>query len=266
MENALSLKKQEWPEAGDLVIATVETVTDYGAYVNLDEFEKKGLLHVSEISSSWIRNIRDFVREGQKVVLKVLHVDSEKGHIDLSLRRVTKREKIEKTMSWKKERKAEALIRSVAEKTGVSAAEIYEKAGNLMENEYGLYEAFEKALRDGPEVLTKIGVPEQIAAAIVKVGQERIHVPLVKVKGIIELRCMKPNGVKIIKEAFMNAKKAEKLSDTKVRFYVVAAPKYSVEVLAEDYKHAEDTLQKVAQHIVTNVTKAGGQGSFRREK
>jgi len=262
----MSLKKQEWPEAGDLVIATIETVTDYGAYVKLDEFDKKGLLHVSEISSSWIRNIRDFVREGQKVVLKVLRVVSEKGHIDLSLRRVTKREKIEKIMSWKKERKAEALIRSVAEKTRIPVAEIYEKAATLMENEYGLYDGFEKAVREGSEVLTKIGVPEQIATAIVEVAQERIHVSMVKVKGVVELRCMKPNGVKIIKEAFANAKKAEKVGDTKIRFYVVAAPKYNVEVMAQDYKRAEDTLQKVAQHLVTNVTKAGGQGTFKREK
>jgi translation initiation factor 2 subunit 1 len=266
METAVSLKKQEWPEVGDLVIATVETVTDYGSYVKLDEFEKKGLLHVSEIASSWIRNIRDFVREGQKVVLKVLRVDSEKGHIDLSLRRVTKREKIEKIMFWKKERKAEALIRSVAEKTGISVAEVYDKAGTQMENEYGLYVGFEKAVREGPEVLTKIGVPEQIAAAIVEVGRERIPVPMVKVKGVVELRCMKPDGVKIIKEAFVNAKAVEKLSDAEVRFYVVAAPKYNVEVMAEDYKRAEDLLQKVVQHLVTNVTKAGGQGTFKREK
>jgi translation initiation factor 2 subunit 1 len=206
------------------------------------------------------------VREGQKVVLKVLRVNSEKGHIDLSLRRVTKREKIEKIMFWKKERKAEALIRSVAEKTGIPVAEIYEKAAAQMENEYGLYDGFEKAVREGSEVLTKIGVPEQIAKAIVEVAQERIHVSMVKVKGVVELKCMKPNGVKIIKEAFVNAKKAEKLGDAKIRFYVVAAPKYNVEVMAEDYKRAEDTLQKVAQHIVTNVIKAGGQGTFKREK
>jgi translation initiation factor 2 subunit 1 len=65
--------KPEWPEPGDLVIATIETVTTYGAYAKLDEYNKQGLLHVSEISSSWIRNIRDFVREGQKVVLKRSH-------------------------------------------------------------------------------------------------------------------------------------------------------------------------------------------------
>jgi translation initiation factor 2 subunit 1 len=266
MKFAMALRKQEWPESGDLVIGTVENVTDYGAYVKLDEYDKKGLLHVSEISSSWIRNIRDFVREGQKVVLKVLRVDSEKGHIDLSLRRVTKREKIEKIMSWKKERKAEALIRSVAEKTRLPVEEIYEKAGTPMENEYGLYEGFEKAVKEGAEFLTKMGVPEDIAKTIVEVGQERIHIPMVKVKGTIELRCMKPNGVKIIKEAFANAKKAEKSGSTKLRFYVIAAPKYGVEVLAEDYKSAEDTFQKVAQNVVSNVTKAGGLGTFRREK
>src|SRR3990172_11864687 len=136
--------KPEWPEPGDLVIATIETVTDYGAYAKLDEFEKRGLLHVSEISSSWIRNIRDFVREGQKMVLKVLRVDSEKGHIDLSLRRVTKRERIEKVMLFKKDRKAEALLKGVSEKTGLSIQEIYAKVGTLVEAEYGLYYCFQK--------------------------------------------------------------------------------------------------------------------------
>src|SRR4030066_358090 len=107
----MSERKPAFPEIGDLIIATIETVTDYGAYAKLDEYNKRGLLHVSEISSSWIRNIRDFVREGQKMVLKVLRVDLEKGHIDLSLRRVTKRERIEKILSWKRERKADALIK-----------------------------------------------------------------------------------------------------------------------------------------------------------
>ncbi|MEM1552371.1 MAG: translation initiation factor IF-2 subunit alpha [Candidatus Bathyarchaeia archaeon] len=260
------LRRQEWPEVGDLVIATVETVTDYGAYVRLDEFDKRGLLHISEVASSWIRNIRDFVREGQKVVLKVLRVDVEKGHIDLSLRRVTKREKIEKMLSWKKERKAEALLRSVAEKAGLSVEEVYEKAGALLEKEYGLYEGFEKAAKEGVEALTKIGVPKGLAEVFVEVARERIRLPTVKIKGIVELRCLKPNGVEIIKEAFMNAKKTEKTKGANIRFYVMAAPKYCIEVSADNYKHAEAVLQRVAENIISNVVKAGGQGVFRREK
>jgi translation initiation factor 2 subunit 1 len=259
-------RKPEWPEVGDLVMATIETVTDYGAYAKLDEYNKRGPLHVSEISSSWIRNIRDFVREGQKVVLRVLRVDTEKGLIDLSLRRVTKREKIEKILSWKKERKAEALLRGVAEKVGLSNGEVYEKVGALVEEKYGLYEGFEKVVKEGTEVLTKIGVPEILAKAFAEVAEERIHVKMVKVKGMIEIRCVKPNGVKIIKDLFLNAEKTEKTKDAGVRFYVVAAPKYSVGVLAENYKRAEEVLQKVAQSVVSNVVKAGGQGAFRREK
>ena len=258
-------RKPQWPEAGDLVIATIETVTDYGAYAKLDEYDQRGLLHVSEISSSWIRNIRDYVREGQKAVLKVLRVDLEKGHIDLSLRRVTKRERIEKALSWKKERKAEALLRGVAEKTGLTAEETYEKAGRIVEDKYGLYEGFEKAAIEGPEALTEIGVEENLAKAFVDVAQERIHVKMVKVRGVLEVRCTKPNGVKIIKEAFDKAK-SEKLKDAPVTFYVIAAPKYSIETSAENYKRAEDVLQKVAQNVVTNIAKAGGEGSFRREK
>jgi translation initiation factor 2 alpha subunit (eIF-2alpha) len=182
------------------------------------------------------------------------------------LRRVTKREKIEKIMFWKTERKAETLLRAVAEKTNLSLDEVYEKAGALMDKEYGLYEGFEKAVKEGTGALTKIGVTEELATAIVEIAKERMRVPMVKVKGTIELRCMKPNGVKLIREAFLNAKKAEKTRDAKLRFYVVAAPKYAVEVMAENYKHAETVLQKVAESIVSNIEKSGGQGIFRREK
>lgn len=262
----MSTKKPEWPEAGDLVIATIQNVTDYGAYAKLDEYDKQGLLHVSEISSSWIRNIRDFVREGQKLVLKVLRVDTEKGHIDLSLRRVTKREKIDKMMVYKKDRKADTLLRSVSEKTKLPLEQIEEKTVSLLEKDVGLYEAFEMAVKEGPEELTKIGVPEEIANAMAEVAQERIHVPLVKVKGTIEVSSYKPEGVKILKEAFTNARKAEKLRATKLRFYVIAAPKYAVEVSADSYKRAEEVLQKVADAVVSNVEKAGGHGVFKRGK
>jgi len=258
-------RKPQWPEVGDLVIATIETVTDYGAYAKLDEYEKRGLLHVSEISSSWIRNIRDFVREGQKVVLKVLRVDHEKGHIDLSLRRVTKRERIDKVLLWKKERKAEALLHRVAEKVGLTSDEVYQKTGQAIEAKYDLYEVFERAAIEGIEVLTELGIEQTLAKAFAEVAQERIHLKMVKVRGVLEIKVTKPNGVKIIKEAFTKAK-TEKIKDANVKFYVIAAPKYSIEVQAENYKRAEDVLQKTAQNVVTLVSKSGGQGTFRREK
>jgi translation initiation factor 2 alpha subunit (eIF-2alpha) len=146
----MAFKKAEWPEPGDLVLTSVQRIADYGAYVTLDEYGKEGLLHVSEVSSGWVRNIRDFAREGQKVILKVLRVNIEKGQVDLSLRRVSKRERREKALSWKRERKAESLLRSVSEKLNMPAEELYAKTGTLIEEKFGgLYEGFETAARDG---------------------------------------------------------------------------------------------------------------------
>jgi translation initiation factor 2 subunit 1 len=262
----MSEHKPEWPEYGDLVIATIESVMDYGAYANLDEYSKRGFLHISEISSARIRNVRDFVREKQKMVLKVLRVDVEKGHIDLSLRRVTKRERIEKIKAWKKDRKGEVLLRAVAEKVGLPATELYQKVGTVLEEKYGLYESFEKVIKDGPEALTKLEIPEDIAKAFAQVAEERIRIKLVKVRGVLEVRCPKPNGVKCIQDAFTDAKKSQKAKDAKVEFSVIAAPKYSVEVAADNWKRAEEILDKVSQTVVTNITKSGGHGSFKREK
>jgi translation initiation factor 2 subunit 1 len=184
----------------------------------------------------------------------------------LSLRRVTKRARIEKIRQWKQDRKAEALLRGVAEKLCLPVEEVYEKAGALVEEQYGLYEGFEKVAKEGAEVLTAIGVPADSAKAFAEVAEERIRVKMVEVKGLLEIRSMTPNGVKVIQEAFLNAKKTEKPKEADVRFYVIAAPKYSVEVSAENYKRAEDILQKVSQSVVSNIAKAGGQGTFRREK
>ena len=96
-----NMEGSEWllPEIGEFVVVTIIRIMPYGAYAALDEYDDvEGLLHISEISSRWVKNIRDHVRERQKVVLKVLRVDSEKRHIDLSLRRVNEREKREKLL------------------------------------------------------------------------------------------------------------------------------------------------------------------------
>jgi translation initiation factor 2 subunit 1 len=263
----MAFKKAEWPEPGDLVLTSVQRIADYGAYVILDEYGKEGLLHVSEVSSGWVRNIRDFAREGQKVILKVLRVNIEKGQVDLSLRRVSKRERREKALSWKRERKAESLLRSVSEKLNMPAEELYAKTGTLIEEKFGgLYEGLETAARDGPDPLIEAGVPQDTATTIADIAKEKIRLPMVKIKGTIELQCMKPNGVDHIRDALMNAQKMEKPEGTKIHVYVVAAPKYALEVQAKDYKEAESILQKVSETAIKTITTAGGTGVFQRAK
>ncbi len=262
----MSEQKLEWPEPGDLVMATIKTVMDYGVYANLDEYNKRGFLHISEISSARIRNIRDFVRENQKMVLKVLRVDVEKGHIDLSLRRVTKRERIEKVKLWKKDRKGDALLHVLAERTGLTKEEVYQKVGAVLEENYGLYDGFERTLKEGTSALTKLNVPEDLAKAAFQVAEERIRVKTVKVWGVLEVRCSRPNGVKCIQDAFIETKKAHGSKDSQIHFSVIAAPKYRVEVIADNWKQAEEVLDKVSQGVVTSIVDLGGSGQFKRQK
>ena len=263
----MEFKKPEWPDVGDLVVATVERITDYGAYVKLDEYDKEGLLHISEVASRWVRNIRDFVRERQKVVLKVLRVNAEKGHVDLSLRRVTKRQKKEKIQSWKKDRKADTLLRSASETLNMPIEEIYEKAGALIEKEFGeLHEGLEKTAKDGADVLLKLGVPKDIAVALEEIAKEKIKVSLVEIKGILELQCTKPNGATFIKEILLSAQKIGEPEGTEISIYVVAPPKYRIAVSAENYKKAESILQKATETALKKIAKIGGKGAFTREK
>jgi translation initiation factor 2 subunit 1 len=262
----MSEQKLEWPEPGDLIVATVKTVMDYGVYANLDEYNKRGFLHISEISSARIRNIRDFVRENQKMVLKVLRVDVEKGHIDLSLRRVTKRERIEKVKSWKKDRKGDALLYVVAERAGLSREEVYQKVGAVLEETYGLYDGFEKVLKEGTAVLTQLNVSEDLATVVFQVAEERIKVKTVKVWGVLEVRCSRPNGVKCIQDAFREAKKAHESKDSQIHFSVIAAPKYRVEVSADNWKRAEEILSRISEGVVANIRNVGGYCEFKRAK
>ncbi len=83
-----------FPENGELVVCTVTSVKNFGAFVTLDEYDnKEGFVHVRDVASGWVKYIRDFIREGQKIVCKVLGVDSSKGHIDLSLKSVNEHQK-----------------------------------------------------------------------------------------------------------------------------------------------------------------------------
>ena len=264
----MPLQKSEWPERRELVLATVKKVTDYGAYVTLEEYgNKEGLLHRNEISTSWIRNIRNHVREGQKLVLKVLRVDPQKKHIDLSRKRVTKRERIDKLYTFKHERKAETFLHTIAERLNKPIAEITEKAAVPMEETYGdVYTALEEASRQGPEVLTKIGVPSDIAQTLTELSQEKIRPSFVEVKGTLQLTSLKPDGVNLIKKALKAAQKTSTPNTAKIHVYTVAAPKYRIKVEAENYKQAETTLQKASETAIKTITKTGGKGSFKREK
>ncbi len=250
-----------YPEIGDLVVATVTRVVDYGFYVKLDEHAGiEGLVHIQEISTTWVRNIRDHAREGQKLVLKVLRVNPQRNQIDLSLRRVTGREKSEKMLEWKKERKAEAIIRSAGEKLEQAPTQVEETRKLLLEKFGGLYEPLEDGLDEGPEALIKAGLTPEWAQALAEVSKSKIRLERSKVRATISVSCHKPGGVEIIRQSFAAGMKVRKPRGAEVNVYTIGAPRYRVEVKAANFEVAEKALNSVIEEILSSVKKAGGEG------
>ena len=84
-----------------------------------------GIIHISEISPGRIRNIRDFVKEGKKIICKVLRIYRERGHLDLSLRRVTESQKRQKKTQIKQEMLAERIIEFAAKDLDMTLKDLY---------------------------------------------------------------------------------------------------------------------------------------------
>lgn len=70
---------------GSIVEGKVTGITKFGAFVSLPE-SKSGLVHISEIAYSYVNDVKDHLKEGQEVKVKVIGID-ENGRINLSIKK-----------------------------------------------------------------------------------------------------------------------------------------------------------------------------------
>lgn len=78
---------------GTIVDGKVTGITKFGAFVALPE-GKSGMVHISEVASSFVNDIKDFLQEGQEVKVKVIGVD-QVGRINLSIKKAQAQEERE---------------------------------------------------------------------------------------------------------------------------------------------------------------------------
>ena len=249
-------KERPWPEPNELVIGKITKVNPFSAFVALEEYTgKEGMVHISEVARKWIRDIRDFVKEGQPVVALVLNVDSSKGHIALSLKRVSDHEADEKLKEFKREAKAEKMLAAAAKKMNVSLDVAYKQIGFKMRNDFGeIFRAFQMAQSNEATLISK-GYSKEWVAAIKSVAETALAVKEVELKGMLELKCSAPDGVDIIKAVL------GKLPASITANYI-SAPKYMLTMKTKDAKAGEKALRSAADAVIKNVQTAGGEGSF----
>ena len=86
------------PKIGDIVEVEIIGMQDYGAFVKFflqnpetnEKIEQKGLIHISEIQSGYVKSIHDIAKIGQKVMAQIIDIDEYNGKISLSIRSLEK--------------------------------------------------------------------------------------------------------------------------------------------------------------------------------
>lgn len=216
-------------QEGDLVLGTVTGVEGTSVFIKINE-EKSGTITFSEVAPGRIRNIRDYVMPNKKIVCKVLRVSS--NNIDLSLRRVTAKERDEVMEQFKQEQTAKSVLNSLLKE---DAKKIEDK---ILTDFKTLSEFFIKA-REDESIISKY-IPKEFIEQIKKVCQKRKKE--VEVKKIVKLKSLQSDGIKKIKTLFENVNQI-------IEITYIAAGTFQIKVKEEDYKKAnsimDDFLQKV---------------------
>ncbi|MEM2948147.1 MAG: S1 RNA-binding domain-containing protein [Candidatus Anstonellales archaeon] len=246
----------ELPEENELVIAKVKKILDYGAFCELTEYNVDGFLHLSEVAPRWIKNIYEFISEGQRLVLKVIRVDKAKGQVDVSLKRVSEEEKRKKIEAYNKENRAKKIIQVALDQAKVKsdAQKIFKEA----ETKYGSLDNFLVAILDEEKkAFEGIEFPEKAQGIIIDIVKKSVKKPVARVKAMFNLKVYESNGIELIKKVLADA---EKFGEIKY----LGAPRYSITVVDEDFKKANRKIQEAMETIEKGVK--GRDAEFTWEK
>jgi translation initiation factor 2 subunit 1 len=230
----------ELPEEDELVIAVIKKIMPYGAFCILPEYKDlEAFLHVSEVAPRWIKNIHEFISEGQRYVVKVHRVDRQKNQVDISIKRVSEEEKKRKLEIIKSEKRGEKLLDIAIKAAG---AKVDAKAARaVLESEFGdVFSGFREASFTGEKALQKLDLPKELKAAILDLAKKNIKKPAVEVTSIVTLTCYGANGLEDLKAA---------LTVEGAALHYLGAPRYKLSITAPDYKSGEKKLVGVLEHI-----------------
>ena len=241
----------KYPEVGEVVIGIVKRISGHAAFVELPEYGKEAMLHISEISSKWVRNIKEHLRVGQQIICKVIHVDPAKGYIDVSIKRVTSGERKRKLNEWKLAKRCEAMIDAIGRRLR-ARKELRKKVMDEIISKFGsLYEFLNQCREVGSEVVDKLELTKRWKEELrseIEAFRESIKV---EVKRELIAYSLTKNGVERIKKILTTA-----LNDGFNVVYI-AAPRYLVSIKGLNYKELEKKMDEEMEKLNKLAAKEG---------
>jgi translation initiation factor 2 subunit 1 len=232
------------PQEGELVVCTVTKIQNHSVFVNLDFYHKSAMLHISEVSPGRIRNLRDFVSEGKVIVCKVLSINADKGHVDVSLRRVSENQRIHLMSRIKQEVKAEKILESVCEDKKLELKQYYATVYKEISKNYEfLFEAFNDFVKGE---YTLPALPEQ--AYLEDLIKQRVKPPQVELTGKFKIVSFANDGVIQLRNVL---KQAQDVDTTNLVITYNGGGNYDFRIQSENFKGAEEILKQARDIIET---------------
>ncbi|MDO8626859.1 MAG: S1 RNA-binding domain-containing protein [Candidatus Diapherotrites archaeon] len=250
---------KELPEIGEVVVVQISKILDYGVFVDLLEFERvSGFVHISQVASSWIKNIRNHVSENQIRVAEVTRIDTEKNQIDLSFTKVSPGTQKEKIEEFRQTKRINKLLELLAEEKKKTFEDVWKEVVEPLQENYDyLYQAFEAIAIDGEKAC--LGVPKAWIPSLVKMVQKNVSVPHKTVKAVIEIHSTAPEGAELVKAALISAQKLGK----NIEMIYEGSGKFLVKSTESDFKKAEKKLREVCEKAVEEIKSKKGFGEFK---
>lgn len=213
----------------DLILCKVERIDNTTVFVRMPD-GKEGTIVTSEIAPGRIRNLRDYVVPNKMIVCKVLRVSE--NSIELSLRRVSAKERTEIMQRYKQERILKSAFNQIlGEDSEKLQKEILKNFNSLLE--------FSEKMKDNNGLLEKT-IPKEFIEKMKKILEKRKK--QIEIKTKIKLKCLQKNGLYIIKKILS-------IKDKELKIIYISAGNYQLTLKSEDYKKANKKMQEIIEKI-----------------
>ncbi len=207
---------------GEVVMCTVNKIEGTTIFLDIED-RGKGTMVMSEVAAGRIRNLREYVVPNKKIVCKVLNISN--GYVELTLRRVTGKERDEVQDRFKKSLTFQTLIKKSAKEPGKVIEKIKAK--------YSLWEFFDIVKKDKKQLAEFFNKEESDKLSDLVAEKEETE----KVaKQEIVIKSQADLGIQEIKELL-------DVKGTDIRY--LGSSRFSVAVKAKDFKEANAELTKI---------------------
>ncbi len=259
-KKSVQFTEADFPSKGELIIGKCTKITPHGAYFLIEGYEKlgdsAGFVHISELSKTWIRNIRKHIKEGQKTVSKVLRINPQRAEVDLSIRRTTDAQKRATLKIFKQESRAKSILGMSKDQLKLDNEQMEVITDTLYTHFGQLVTALEKTRDNDYKILVDIGIEERVAKVIADLATKELESESVQLGGKLRCSLHVKNGLEIFKTAINDSIKQAKEDDASNVFVQnISAPDYRITIEADDWKKAEKSWKSFQNTLEKKISK-----------